>query len=140
MFSSFLNPQDRGDEEGKMKRQLGPVLAVLALFCAPLAWSQSGSGDSGGSTASGSDSGGYGVSSSNPGAAGGATTVGAPTDPYFQVGSGDQSQNGSTHSPQSGSSGVSSGSLTDPNGPDDSTNSGPQSTFNHPEQLPPLSM
>src|ERR1700679_3601260 len=129
MFSSFLNPQDRGDEEGKMKRQLGPVLAVLALFCAPLAWSQSGSGDSGGSTASGSDSGGYGVSSSNPGAAGGTTTVGAPTDPYFQVGSGDQSQsgstdssqNGSTDSSQSGSSGVSSGSLTDPNGPDDST-------------------
>ena len=131
-----------------MKRQLGPVIAVLALFCAPLAWSQSGSADSGASTASGSDSGGYGVSSSNPGAAGGATTVGAPTDPYFQVGSGEQSQsgstdssqNGSTDSSQSGSSGVSSGSLTDPNGPDDSTNSGPQSTFNHPEQLPPLSM
>src|ERR1700733_9961485 len=104
MFSSFRNSQDRGYEEGKMKRQLGPVLAVLVLFCAPLAWSQSGSGDSGGSTGSGSDSGGYGVSSSNPGAPGSATTVGAPTDPYFQVGSGDQSQSGSGDSSQNGSS------------------------------------
>ncbi|MFZ0793070.1 MAG: hypothetical protein WAM65_04815, partial [Candidatus Korobacteraceae bacterium] len=35
-----------------MKRQLRPILAALALLCAPLAWSQSGSTDSGASTPS----------------------------------------------------------------------------------------
>lgn len=33
-----------------MKRQLRPMLAAVALLCAPLAWSQSGSTDSGAST------------------------------------------------------------------------------------------
>ncbi|MGD0931879.1 MAG: hypothetical protein ABR902_14605 [Candidatus Korobacteraceae bacterium] len=35
-----------------MKRQLRPMLAAVALLCAPLAWSQSGSSDAGASTPS----------------------------------------------------------------------------------------
>ncbi len=35
-----------------MKRQLRPILAAVALLCAPLAWSQSGSSDAGASTPS----------------------------------------------------------------------------------------
>jgi len=35
-----------------MKRQLRPILAAVALLCAPLAWSQSGSTDSGATTPS----------------------------------------------------------------------------------------
>ena len=29
-----------------MKRQLGPILVVMALFCAPMVWAQSSSNDS----------------------------------------------------------------------------------------------
>ena len=78
-----------GHEEGKMKRQLGPVLAVLALFCAPLAWSQSDSADSGQLHRERFRLGRLRCELIEPGRAGGATTVGAPADPYFQVGSGD---------------------------------------------------
>jgi hypothetical protein len=110
-----------------MKRQLGTVLAMLVLCCAPLAWSQSDSSDSDSSNASSSSP------SSSDSAASGASTLGSGvainstytpyTDPYFQVGSGDPSQSGS----DSGSD-------------DTQTQTGPQSTFSHPEQLPPLAM
>lgn len=124
-----------------MKRQLGSMVAVLALFCAPLAWSQSGSADSGsssGSSSSASTSSG-GTSSDSPsgggvsiGSSSGVSTNGvgiysgsSSSDPYFQVGSG--GQDGSNPS------------MDSPDNPDDTQTAGPQSTFNHPELLPPLS-
>ncbi|MGC2107948.1 MAG: hypothetical protein WA655_00430 [Candidatus Korobacteraceae bacterium] len=114
-----------------MKRQLGPILAVLALFCAPAAWSQSGSTDSSqsgstdssqssstqdnsGSSSSQGDSGQD--SSSNP-------SPSPPTTPppgtFTQYGY-DSGQSGSGDSSQPSSA-------------------GPQPVFTHPEQLPALS-
>ncbi len=137
-----------------MKRQLGSMVAVLALFCAPLAWSQSGSADSGsssGSSPSGSSSTASPSSGSNSsaeapsgstsggGASVGSTSGGNPngvgiysgsssSDPYFQVASGGLAQDGSSQS------------MDGQDNPDDTqSNAGPQSTFNHPELLPPLS-
>ncbi len=117
-----------------MKRQLGTVLAVLALFFVPLAWAQSDSTDS--SSSSGSSSSGSSASDSS-----GAGSLGVPgitaggfTDPSFQTG-----QTGSADSSQSDSGDSSQdGIQTNPDGTQ--TVTGPQSTFNHPEQLPPLSM
>ncbi len=90
-----------------MKRQLGPILVVLALMCAPAAWSQSGSTD------------------------------------QSQSGSGDSSQSNSPQGdlPQSGTPDSSQsypGSSGDTS--QDSSTLGPQATFNHPEQLPPLNL
>jgi hypothetical protein len=136
-----------------MKRQLGSMVAVLALFCVPLAWSQSGSGDSGSSSSSSStsSSSGSSPSASTPsggassdtssgggvsiGSSSGASTNGvgiysgsSSSDPYFQVASGGLSQDGSGQS------------MDGQDNPDDTqSNAGPQSTFNHPELLPPLS-
>lgn len=129
-----------------MKRQLGSMLAVLALFCAPLAWSQSGSADGGSSSASapsGSTSSGGSSSDSSSGestsgvgtpsgaapggSAGGSGIYSGTTssDPYFQVASG--GQDGSSPSPDG------------QDNPDNTqSNTGPQSTFNHPELLPPI--
>ncbi len=109
-----------------MKRQLGTVIAVLALFCVPLAWAQSDSTDS--SSSSGSSASDSSGSSSSVGVPG--VTVGGFTDPSFQTG-----QTGSSDPSQSDSG---DGSQTNPDGTQ--TTTGPQSTFNHPEQLPPLSM
>jgi hypothetical protein len=124
-----------------MKRQLGVFFAVLALLCVPMAWSQSGSGDSGSSndsSSSSSDNTSSGAPTSGAGNFGFSTPAGASSsnDPYFQVqnGSSDQSQSGSSDGSQSGSTDNSQA------GSDDSqTAAGPQSTFNHPEWLPPLS-
>ena len=92
-----------------MKRQLRPMLAAVALLCAPLAWSQSGSTDSGAST---------------------------PTVPQqagssiWQNGTPDssQTQNGTSNPSQSGTANPSPGGTPDPgqNGwPDASPQSGP---------------
>jgi hypothetical protein len=129
-----------------MKRQLGSMLAVLALFCAPLAWSQSGSSDGGsssastpsGTTSSGStpsagassdstSAGGISIGSASSGSTNGGGIYSGTTsnDPYFQVASG--GQDGSSPSQDGQDS------------PDDTqSNTGPQSTFNHPELLPPI--
>jgi hypothetical protein len=115
-----------------MKRQLGPVLIVLALLAAPAAWSQSSSG-----------------SSTDP-------SQNGATD-SSQSGSTDSTQNSSSSS-SSTSSGSTSSNPTDssssptgftPTGPDSSqagagdsspqATTGPQATFTHPEQLPALS-
>jgi hypothetical protein len=109
-----------------MKRQLGTVIAVLALFCVPLTWAQSDSTDS--SSSSGSSTSDSSGSSSSVGVPG--VTVGGFTDPSFQTG-----QTGSTDSLQNDSG---DGLQTNPDGTQ--TTTGPQSTFSHPEQLPPLSM
>lgn len=110
-----------------MKRQLGAVIAVLALFCVPLAWAQSDSttDTSSSSGSSTSDSSG---SSSSVGVPG--VTAGGFTDPSFQTG-----QTGSADPSQSDSG---DGSQSNPDGTQTST--GPQSTFTHPEHLPPLGM
>jgi hypothetical protein len=115
-----------------MKRQLGMVLAVLALFFVPLAWAQSDSTDS--SSSSGSSTSDSSASSvvSTPG-----ITAGGFTDPSFQTGqtgSSDSSQSDSGDSSQTSPDGM----QTNPDGTQ--TTTGPQSTFSHPEQLPPLSM
>jgi hypothetical protein len=109
-----------------MKRQLGTVIAMLALFCVPLAWAQSDAADSSSSSASsGSDSSSSSTAASVPG-----ITAGGFTDSSFQTG-----QEGSTDSAPSDAS----GNLQ--SNPDDTqTTTGPQSTFSHPEQLPPLTM
>jgi hypothetical protein len=54
-----------------------------------------------------------------------------------QSGSSDSSQSGSTDSSQSGSTDLSQGTSNDPS---QQTPAGPQSTFLHPEQLPPLNL
>lgn len=101
-----------------MKRQFGPMLATLALMlCVPVAWCQSGSTDSGGSTDSSSTPSSSSSTSVSSGASQGGFTNSALNDPYYQTT--DSSQSGSDDSSQS------------------STN-GPQSTFNHPELLPPI--
>ena len=142
-----------------MKRQLGPILAVLALLCAPVLWAQSDSTDSSSSSSSSSSSTSSSnpstsTSSSNPGTStdnsGAAATAGTPSgnaspgtapadagagitspnDPYFSNGAGNPTQN-PTQLPDD--------SQLYPDNSQQSTN-GPQSTFAHPEQLPPLSM
>jgi hypothetical protein len=119
-----------------MKRQLGPALIVLAMLCGPAAWSQSGSMD--------------------PSQNGSQVPSMDPSQNGSQAGSTDQSQNGSadssqSSSTQSGSSDSSSQNLpqngTSNSSPSDSSDTttqqtitGPQETFTHPEQLPPLQM
>lgn len=135
-----------------MKRQLGVVFAVLALLCVPMAWAQSGSDDSSSSSsnsAGSSDSSSSGTVTPGTGMVGGSGPAAAGytgNDPYFQVqnGSSDQSQSGSSDPSQSGSSDQSQSGSPDNSqagsGSDDSqTTTGPQTTFNHPELLPPLS-
>ena len=113
-----------------MKRQLGMVLVVLALFCVPLAWAQSDSTDSSSSSSGSSASDSSGASSVGvPG-----ITAGGFTDPSFQTGQSDQSASGD----QSQQSDSGDGTQLNPDGTQ--TVTGPQSTFNHPEQLPGLSM
>jgi len=87
-----------------MKRQLGTVIAVLALFCVPLTWAQSDSTDS--SSSSGSSTSDSSGSSSSVGVPG--VTVGGFTDPSFQTG-----QTGSTDPLQNDSG---DGSQTNPDG------------------------
>jgi hypothetical protein len=107
-----------------MKRQLGPILVVLALLYGPAAWSQSGSTDS--SQSGSADS-----------------SQSSSTD-SSQSGSSDSSQGSAAT--QSGSSGAPGGFT--PSSPnlspsDDSspqTSNGPQPAFAHPEQLPPLAL
>lgn len=103
-----------------MKRQLGPVLVVLALLYGPTAWSQSGSTDS--SQSGSTDSSQSGSTDSSQGS----STQSSSTDSS----QGGFTQSGSTGSSQSGSSDSSQQQTT----------LGPQATFTHPEQLPPLSM
>lgn len=119
-----------------MKRQLGMVLAVFALFCVPLAWAQSDSTDSSSSSgASASDSSGASSVStvSVPG-----LTAGGFTDPSFQTDQTGQSQSGQSGSGDPSQNNPDYGSQTNPDGTQ--TTLGPQSTFDHPEHLPPLSM
>src|SRR5580704_13846546 len=109
-----------------MKRQLGPILVVLALLWVPAAWAQNGSTDAtqSGSTdgsqngASDSSQNGSGQnSSSNPNQGGGYTR---PQSIYTQN---DAGLPGSANDSSQQQAPV-----------------GPQATFNHPEQLPPLSL
>lgn len=112
-----------------MKRLLGTVLAASVLLWVPLAWAQSDSTtDSSSSSGSSTSDSGAASSVSVPG-----VTAAGFTDPSFQTGqtgqagSADPSQNDSGGLPQTS--------------PDDTqTPTGPQATFNHPEQLPPLTM
>lgn len=109
-----------------MKRQLGAVLAVLALFCVPAMWAQSDSTDSSSSSSSSASDGSSSSAVSSPTigtSTSGGTVPGSYTDPIYQVASGD---------PQNSSG-------TNPDGSDSQTQTGPQSTFTHPEQLPALS-
>jgi hypothetical protein len=121
-----------------MKRQLGPFLIVLALLCAPVAWSQTGSMD--------------------PSQNGSQVPSMDPSQNGSQPGSTDQSQSGSVDSSQSSSTqngssdssqppnpnlpqnGTSNASPTDSGDTSQQTTIGPQSTFTHPEQLPPLQL
>src|ERR1700744_593113 len=99
-----------------MKRQLGPVVAVLVLLlCVPAAWSQNGFTDSPLSASADQTQ-----SGSTPSDSGQSDSGGIP-----QAAGLPKSDSGS--SPQS-YSGSSSQSSTE----------GPQATFSHPEQLPPL--
>ncbi len=134
-----------------MKRQLGPILIVLALLYAPAAWSQSGSTDpsQNGSPAGSMDPSQNG--SMDPSQNGSASSSSSSS----QSGSGDSSQGSSTSSSSSDSS-QSSPDNSSQSSPDNSsqngfsnplptdtlpqTTTGPQATFTHPEQLPPLSM
>ncbi len=146
-----------------MKRQLGPVLAAVALLCAPLAWSQSGyststSNDSqqqAGSTSSSSSAQGDDSTSSPNGystypAPNNSPTNAAPsgywtyqqqsgsTDASGTYGAQDSQQQGSQDSSQNGGGGD---SLQ--NGSGDNSQAGlggPQDTFTHPEKLPPLNL
>jgi hypothetical protein len=125
-----------------MKRQLGPILVVLALLWVPAAWAQSGSTDTS-------------QSGSTDASQNGSTDA-------TQSGSTDGSQNGASDSSQNGSGQNSSSNPNQgggytrpqsiytqndaglPGSANDSSQQqapvGPQATFNHPEQLPPLSL
>ncbi|MGA2372200.1 MAG: hypothetical protein ACLPPV_09295 [Candidatus Korobacteraceae bacterium] len=76
-----------------MKRQLRPILAAAALFCAPLAWSQSGSTDSGTSTPSVPQQAGSSI---------------------WQNSTPDQSQSGTTNPPPGSTTNPPPGSTTNP--------------------------
>ena len=119
-----------------MKRQLGPALIVLAMLCGPAAWSQSGSMD--------------------PSQNGSQVPSMDPSQNGSQAGSTDQSQNGSADSSKSSSTQNGSSDSSSQNFPQNGTSNhsqsdssdtttqqtitGPQETFTHPEQLPPLQM
>ncbi|MGB8889679.1 MAG: hypothetical protein WCC87_23345 [Candidatus Korobacteraceae bacterium] len=139
-----------------MKRQLGPILVVLAVVLyGSAAWSQSGSMDP-------SQNGVQQPGSMDPSQNGSQPSM-DPSQNVAQPSSTDSSQNGSSDSSQSSSTQNNSGqngsndssqngtnNLT-PNGfsnplpgsandTSQQTPTGPQATFTHPEQLPPLSM
>jgi len=140
-----------------MKRQFGPILATVVLFCAPLAWSQSGYSTyptSGGQQQAGSTNSSQSGYSTYP-------TYSTSTDPQQQNGSSDtspapqpvystwgaqndpQQQGGSSDPTQSQDGGGAGGGGYFPDGSDPSSQSGvggPQETFNHPEKLPPLNL
>jgi len=78
-----------------MRRQLRPMLAAVALLCAPLAWSQSGSTDSG-----------AGTPNSAPQAGSSIWQTGTPDS--------SQTQNGTANPPQSGTVNPSPGGTQDP--------------------------
>ncbi len=150
-----------------MKRQLGPILVVLVLFYGPAAWSQSGSPDTSqsGSTDT-SQQQNSAPDGSQPQQQNGATDGSQSGSGSASQGSGTSSSQGSGTDSQGSSNSSSSGSsaggftpngtvnapyggFTQPGSSDTQTGSqdtsqqtvtGPQSTFNHPEQLPPLKM
>jgi hypothetical protein len=119
-----------GDE---MKRQLRPLLAAVALLCAPLAWSQSSFPDSTQNT-----------SSSDQQQVGSTDQPQAGATNQQQAGSTDPSQNGAASVSPSGYGDTQSGSgdLTQSGSGDQSQSGlgGPQATFSHPEKLPPLNL
>jgi hypothetical protein len=146
-----------------MKRQLRPMLAAVALLCAPLAWSQSGSSDAGASTPSAPPQAGSSIwQSSTPDAT---QTQNGTANPS-QTGTADPAQNGWPDAAQqspptpaqaawpdsSSQNGPTDGSQ---NGAPDTTSAagggglddgsqlglgGPQATFSHPEKLPAMTM
>jgi len=146
-----------------MKRQLRPMLAAVALLCAPLAWSQSGSSDAGASTPSAPSQAGSSIwQSSTPDAT---QTQNGTANPS-QTGTADPAQNGWPDAAQqspptpaqaawpdsSSQNGPTDGSQ---NGAPDTTSAagggglddgsqlglgGPQATFSHPEKLPAMTM
>jgi len=141
-----------------MKRQLGPILATVALLCAPLAWSQSGystyptSGDqqqagstnssqNGSSTTSPSGYSTYPTYSTSNDSQQPSSSSDAPSQPQpvystYGMQNDPQQQGSSSDQTQSGGGGLQDGS-------DDTSQSGlggPQATFSHPEKLPPLNL
>jgi len=108
-----------------MKRQLRPILAAVALLCAPLAWSQSGFPDSTLNT------------SSDPQQTGATNSSQSGAGDVSQSSSGDASQSGAGDTSQSGSGDTSQIGAGDTS---QSGLGGPQDTFSHPEKLPPLNL
>jgi hypothetical protein len=110
-----------------MKRQLGPILIVLALLAAPAAWSQSSSSSSTDPSQNGStDSTQNGSNSSSSTSSSSAPSSSAPSNPT------NSSPTGFTPiGPDSSQTGAADSSPQ--------TTNGPQATFTHPEQLPALS-
>lgn len=146
-----------------MKRQLRPMLAAVALLCAPLAWSQSGSTDSGASAPTVPQQAGSSIwqngtpdtsqtqnGTSNPSQTGtpdpgqngwpDASPQNGPPTPAQSAWPDSSSQNGSSDTAQNGAQDTSGqGGMTG----DDTSESGlggPQATFSHPEKLPAVSL
>ena len=122
-----------------MKRQLGPILIVLALWYGPAAWSQSGSTDS---SQNGSQAGSMDPSQNGPVDSSPSGSTPSSSSDSAQGSSSNLSQNGTTqnnssNSPQNGSG---NSSPSDSSDSSQQTTTGPQPAFSHPEQLPPLSM
>jgi hypothetical protein len=120
-----------------MKRQLRPILAAIALFCAPLAWSQSGSTDSGASTPSAPSQAGSSIwQSSTPDTSQTQNGTSNPSQPGTanpsQTGTSDPAQNGWPNAePQNGPLTPAQSAWPDSssqNGPPDGSQNGPPDT------------
>lgn len=126
-----------------MKRQLRPILAAIALLCAPLAWSQS-STSAPGTGASGDSQQPSSSDSSQSGATDSSSSQGTVTNPYGGIATYNNPYSSDPSNPQNGSTDPQNGSPDqNPPGVDDGSQAGlggPQATFTHPEKLPPLNL